>query len=85
MSTDQSSQPPKAGPKLPPYGLSITLAQAKKVATAALAPAHANNWTMVIAIVDPGGHLVYLEKMDQTQVGSVAIAQSKARSRRILK
>jgi glc operon protein GlcG len=86
MSTaDHSSQPPKAGPKLPPYGLSITLAQAKKVAAAALAPAQANNWTMVIAIVDPGGHLVYLEKMDQTQVGSVAIAQSKARSAAIFK
>ena len=81
---DHTSQPPK-GPKLPPYGLSITLAQAKKVAAAALAPAHANNWTMVIAIVDPGGHLVYLEKMDQTQVGSVAIAQSKARSAAIFK
>jgi glc operon protein GlcG len=86
MSTaDHSSQPPKAGPKLPPYGLSISLAQAKKVAAAALAPAHANNWTMVIAIVDTGGHLVYLEKMDQTQVGSVEIAQSKARSAAIFK
>jgi uncharacterized protein GlcG (DUF336 family) len=86
MSTaDQSSQPPKAGPKLPPYGLSITLEQAKKVAAAALAPAHANSWTMVIAIVDPGGFLVYLEKMDQTQVGSVAIAESKARSAAIFK
>ena len=40
---------------------------------------------MVIAIVDPGGHLVYLEKMDQTQVGSVAIAESKARSAAIFK
>ena len=86
MSTADHSQPPsKAGPKLPPYGLAITLAQAKKVAAAALAPAHANNWTMVIAIVDPGGHLVYLEKMDQTQVGSVAIAESKARSAAIFK
>ena len=85
MSTADHSQPPKAGPKLPPYCLSITLAQAKKVAAAALAPAHANSWTMVIAIVDPGGHLVYLEKMDQTQVGSVAIAESKARSAAIFK
>jgi uncharacterized protein GlcG (DUF336 family) len=84
-SPDHSSQAPKAGPKLPPYGLSITLLQAKKVATAPLAPAHANHWTMVIAIVDTGGHLVYLEKMDQTQVGSVAIAESKARSAAIFK
>ena len=81
MSTDK----PAAGPKLPPYGPSITLTQAKQVAEAALAPAHENGWTMVIAIVDPGGYLVYLEKMDQTQVGSIAIAESKARSAAIFK
>jgi glc operon protein GlcG len=80
-----TSNPPAAGPKLPPYGLSITLEQAKKVAEAALAPARDNGWTMVIAIVDPGGYLVYLEKMDQTQVGSIAIAESKARSAAIFK
>jgi glc operon protein GlcG len=80
-----TAKPPAAGPKLPPYGLSITLEQAKRVAEAALAPAHANGWTMVIAIVDPGGYLVYLEKMDQTQVGSIAIAESKARSAAIFK
>ncbi len=80
-----SNSPPAAGPKLPPYGPSITIAQAKQVAEAALAPAYANGWTMVIAIADPGGHLVYLEKMDQTQVGSVKIAESKARSAAIFK
>jgi len=37
---------------LPPYGASITSAQAKQVADAA--PARANGWTVVIAIVDPG-------------------------------
>ena len=40
---------------------------------------------MVIAIADPGGHLVYLEKIDETQVGSVAIAESKASSAAIFK
>jgi uncharacterized protein GlcG (DUF336 family) len=74
-----------AGPKLPTYGTTITLEQAKKIAHAALAPAFVNNWTMVIAIADPGGHLVYLEKMDQTQVGSVEIAQDKARSAALFK
>lgn len=83
MST--SSAKPAPGPKLPPVGPSITIAQAKKVAEAALAPARANGWTVVIAIADPGGHLVYLEKMDETQVGSVAIAQDKARSAAIFK
>ena len=86
MSTaDQDSHQPAAGPKLPPYGPSITLAQAKQVAHAALAPARENGWTMVIAIVDPGGYTVYLEKMDETQVGSIAIAESKARSAAIFK
>jgi glc operon protein GlcG len=79
------SDKPAPGPKLPPYGPSITIAQAKKVADAALAPAKENGWTVVIAIVDPGGHLVYLEKLDQTQVGSVVIAEQKARSAAIFK
>jgi len=81
----ESSARPAAGPKLPPYWLSITNDQAKKVAEAALAPARANGWTVVVAIVDTGGFLVYLEKLDQTQVGSVAIAEDKARSAAIFK
>jgi glc operon protein GlcG len=81
----ESSERPAAGPKLPPYGLSITNEQAKRVADAALAPARANGWTVVVAIVDTGGFLVYLEKLDQTQVGSVAIAEDKARSSAIFK
>ena len=82
--TDPKSKP-VAGPKLPAYGPSITLAQAKKVAEAALAPAYENGWTVVIAIVDTAGHMVYLEKMDQTQVGSVGVAEDKARSAAIFK
>jgi glc operon protein GlcG len=83
----QSNTPagPAAGPKLPPYGPSITNEQAKKVAAAALAPARTNQWTMVVAVVDTGGHLVYLEKLDQTQVGSVEIAIAKAKSSAIFK
>jgi len=80
-----ASARPAAGPKLPPYGLSITNEQARRVADAALAPARANGWTVVVAIVDTGGFLVYLEKLDQTQVGSVAIAEDKARSAAIFK
>jgi glc operon protein GlcG len=80
-----ASTKPTPGPKLPAYGPSITLAQAKTVATAALAPARENRWTVVVAIVDPGGYLVYLEKLDDTQVGSVAVASEKARSAAIFK
>jgi len=62
------------------YGPTITADQAKTVATAAIAEARKNQWTMAIAIVDPAGDLVYFEKMDNTQVGSVDVAIAKARS-----
>ena len=62
------------------YGLSITADQAKTIAAAAIAEARKNQWTMAIAIVDPAGDLVYFEKMDHTQVGSVDVAQAKARA-----
>jgi glc operon protein GlcG len=62
------------------YGPSITADQAKTVAAAAVAEARKNQWTMAIAIVDPAGDLVYFEKMDNTQVGSVDVAQAKARA-----
>jgi glc operon protein GlcG len=58
----------------------VSLAAAKKMAAAAEAEAAKNNWTMVTAIVDEGGHLLYLSRMDGTQVGSVEIAIQKARS-----
>jgi uncharacterized protein GlcG (DUF336 family) len=59
---------------------SLTLDAAKKIAEAAHAEAVANKWTMVIAIVDDGGNLVYLERADGTQIGSVDVAQEKAKS-----
>lgn len=58
----------------------LTLEAAKQIAAAAQAEARKNNWTMAIAIVDDGGHLIYLEKMDGTQIASVDIAPAKARS-----
>ena len=48
--------------------------------SAAAAEARKNSWNMAIAIVDTGGHLVYFEKMDNTQTGSVNVAIDKARS-----
>jgi glc operon protein GlcG len=63
-----------------PYGVSITLENARKLAALSVAEANKNNWKMAIAIVDISGDLVYFEKIDGTQVGSVAVAQDKARS-----
>ena len=63
---------------LPHFALSLS--DAKTMAAAARAEAEKNDWTVVIAIVDDGGHLVYLERMDETQKGSCVIAQEKART-----
>jgi uncharacterized protein GlcG (DUF336 family) len=58
----------------------LSLAAAKKIATAAEKTAADNKWNVVIAIVDEGGHLVYLQRMDGTQYGSVDVAVRKAQS-----
>ena len=58
----------------------MTLAAAKKIAAAAEAEAVKNKWTVVIAILDDGANLVYLQKMDTTQIGSVDVAIAKAAS-----
>src|SRR5208282_1979022 len=68
-----------------PYGLSISLENAKKATTPALAEATKNNWAMAVAIVDPAGNLVYYEKMDNTQLGSANVAVDKARSAALFK
>jgi glc operon protein GlcG len=62
------------------YGSAIPLDTAKRAASAAIAEARKNNWMMAVAVVDTAGDLVYFEKMDDTQTGSVTVAQSKARS-----
>lgn len=62
------------------YGPNINVETAKKIAAPAIAEARKNNWQMAVAIVDTAGDLVYFERMDDTQVGSVQVAQAKARS-----
>jgi glc operon protein GlcG len=63
----------------PPYGLSINIDQAKKAMVAAEAEARKNNWQVVISIVDTGGHLVMLQRLE-AQNASVDIAIGKART-----
>ncbi len=63
-----------------PYGAPVTLEQARKVVAAAEAEARKNNWNVVIAVLDSGGHLVLLQRLDNTQFASVEIAQQKAYS-----
>jgi glc operon protein GlcG len=63
-----------------PYGLAVSLENAKKAAAAAVTEARKNNWNVAVAVVDPGGTLIYYEKMDNTQLGSADVAIEKART-----
>jgi glc operon protein GlcG len=74
------AQTPLPPPPLIPYGMPISTDDAKRVAAAAIAEARRNNWNMAIALVDPGGYLVYFERMPNTQLGSVDLAIEKART-----
>jgi glc operon protein GlcG len=58
----------------------MTLEDVKKIAAAAEAEALANNWPVVIAIVDDGGHLMWLQRLDGVAPISSHIAPSKARA-----
>jgi glc operon protein GlcG len=68
-----------------PYGLSISVEDAKKAAALSLAEARKNNWAVAVAVVDPSGNLVYYEKMNNTQLGSANISVDKARSAALFK
>jgi uncharacterized protein GlcG (DUF336 family) len=63
-----------------PYGLNISVEDAKKAAALSLTEARKNNWAVAVAVVDPSGNLVYYEKMDNTQLGSANISVDKART-----
>lgn len=58
----------------------LTLEVAKQIAAVSGQFAHKNQWNVVIAIVDDGGHLVYFERMDGVQTGSVQVAIQKAQT-----
>ena len=64
----------------PAYGMPIGLEQAKKIMAGAEAEAKKNNWPVVIVVLDSGGQLVMLQRLDNAQWGSVEIAKEKARS-----
>lgn len=59
---------------------SLSLEDAKKVAAAAAAEAKKNKWNMAIALLDDGGNLLYFERTDETQIGSIDVALGKART-----
>jgi glc operon protein GlcG len=62
------------------YGAAISVETARKVAAAAAAEGKKNGWNVAVAIVDPAGELVFFERMDNTQAGSIVVSQEKART-----
>jgi len=56
----------------------IELSDVKAIAAAAEAHALKNNWSVTIAIVDDGGHLLWLQRLDGAPAISANIAPAKA-------
>jgi glc operon protein GlcG len=73
-----SAQQTPAPAAPPDYGSPITFEQAKKVMAGAEAEATKNKWGVVITIVDAGGQLVMVHRLDGAQWGSVEVARDKA-------
>ena len=63
-----------------PTKRTLTLEVARQVAAAAEKHARENKWNVCIAIVDDGGHLIYFQRLDGTQYGSVNVSQRKAQT-----
>ena len=80
ISFNVAAQASFAPPPVVPYGAPISLESAKKAAGGAIAEAQKNKWRMAVAIVDTGGHLIYFERMQDTQTGSVDLAIEKAKT-----
>ena len=58
----------------------LTLDEIKKIAAAAEAEAIANNWAVTISVVDDGGNLLWLQRLDGAAPISAQIAPAKART-----
>jgi uncharacterized protein GlcG (DUF336 family) len=58
----------------------LTLDDAKRIAAASEAEALRNQWPVTIAIVDDGGHLLWLQRLDGAAPVSSHIAPAKART-----
>ncbi len=63
----------------------LTLGAAKKIADAAAVEANKRKATVVIAVVDDGGNLLVLNRLDDTQVASVEVGIGKARTAAIFR
>lgn len=60
--------------------MTLTVDDARKIAAAAEAEARAHDWAVTICVVDDGGHLLWLQRLDGAAPVSAAIAPAKART-----
>ena len=58
----------------------LSLDAARTIAAAAEAFAHKNNWSVALAILDDGGHLLYFQRMDGVNIGAIEVCLRKAES-----
>jgi uncharacterized protein GlcG (DUF336 family) len=63
-----------------PYGAPISLDHAQAAVAAAVAEAKKRGWKLNVAVVDSGANLVAFARMDGAQLGSIQIAEHKARA-----
>jgi len=63
-----------------PYGEPISLSRAQTAIAAAIGEAQNRGWALNVAVFDSGANLVAFARMDNAQLGSIAIAQHKARA-----
>ena len=68
-----------APPPAPPYGVSLTLREAKSVMAVAMGEAARRKTDVTVAIVDPYGEMVMLERATNAQYASTDIAALRAR------
>jgi glc operon protein GlcG len=91
LAVSASAQQPAAQPnprdavpdKMPndiPYGAPISLDRAQAAINAAVAESKKRGWKLNVAVMDSGANLVAFARMDGAQLGSIAIAEHKARA-----
>jgi glc operon protein GlcG len=64
--------------QVPQYGANINYEQARKAVAAAMAEAKKISVPMAVSVVDTAGQLMAFERLDNTQIGSIGVAQDKA-------
>ena len=71
---------PATMPFSTPYGAPILLGRAQEAIEAAISEAQRRGWAINIAVDDSGANLVAFARMDGAQLGSIAVAEHKARA-----